>query len=124
MKFLIDMNLSPDWVRVLVEAGFEAVHWSSVGDPGAPDTELMQWAKDHDHVVFTHDLDFGTLLYATGASAPSVMQFRVQDVRPANVGTIAVAYLKQVETHLLSGALVTIDPAKVRFHLLPLKRVN
>lgn len=26
MKPLIDMNLSPDWVRVLGEKGFEALH--------------------------------------------------------------------------------------------------
>jgi predicted nuclease of predicted toxin-antitoxin system len=81
----------------------------------------MQWAKDNGYVVFTHDLDFGTLLYATGATAPSVVQFRMQDVRPAVVGAMVVSSLNQVMEHLLAGALITIDPAKVRFHMLPLK---
>src|SRR5438552_3542433 len=27
VKLLVDMNLSPQWVGVLIEAGFEAVHW-------------------------------------------------------------------------------------------------
>ncbi len=31
MKLLLDMNLSPAWVRFLEENGFEAVHWSTVG---------------------------------------------------------------------------------------------
>ena len=33
MKLLIDMNLSPSWVEALRVMGFEAVHWSNVGDP-------------------------------------------------------------------------------------------
>lgn len=30
------MNLSPAWVTVLAEAGHEALHWSTVGEAGAP----------------------------------------------------------------------------------------
>jgi predicted nuclease of predicted toxin-antitoxin system len=33
MKILLDMNLSPQWVRFLEQEGFEATHWSTVGDP-------------------------------------------------------------------------------------------
>jgi len=32
MKVLLDMNLSPRWVSLLVDAGMEAVHWSHIGD--------------------------------------------------------------------------------------------
>lgn len=62
MKILIDMNLSPAWVGFLEAQGFVAVHWSDVGDPRAPDRALMSWAREHGHVVFTHDLDFSVLL--------------------------------------------------------------
>ena len=65
MKILVDMNLSPLWVEPLSRGGFAAVHWSKVGDPRAPDRTLMQWAREHGYVVFTHDLDFGTLLTLT-----------------------------------------------------------
>jgi uncharacterized protein (DUF433 family) len=44
MKFLIDMNLSPLWVRFLAEKGFDSVHWSSIGRSSAPDTEIMDHA--------------------------------------------------------------------------------
>lgn len=44
MKVLIDMNLSPAWVETLGEAGFEALHWSAVGDPRAPDRKILKWA--------------------------------------------------------------------------------
>jgi predicted nuclease of predicted toxin-antitoxin system len=64
MKLLIDMNLSPDWVSVSV-VGIEAIHWSTVGDPRAPDRTIFAWAKEHSFVVFTNDLDFGAILAAS-----------------------------------------------------------
>lgn len=42
MKILIDMNLSPAWVDVLNQAGHEAIHWSNVGDPRAPDAQILE----------------------------------------------------------------------------------
>ena len=42
MKILIDMNLSPDWVKRLEAAGIESIHWSSVGESNAEDAEIMQ----------------------------------------------------------------------------------
>jgi len=33
MKLLLDMNLSPRWIQTLEDQGWEAVHWTSVGDP-------------------------------------------------------------------------------------------
>jgi len=38
MKFVIDMNLSPQWAAFLLEPGFEAaVHWSEIGCVDASD---------------------------------------------------------------------------------------
>ena len=88
MKILIDMNLSPEWVAVFKENGFEAVHWSQVGDQRASDRKIMQWARAKGHVVFTNDLDFGAILAATHAQGPSVIQVRTQDVTPEHLGPI------------------------------------
>ena len=30
MKLLVDMNLAPSWVGVLVDAGIDAAHWSTL----------------------------------------------------------------------------------------------
>jgi predicted nuclease of predicted toxin-antitoxin system len=57
MKLLIDMNLSPTWVRFLIEAGFEAIHWSEIDAGDAPDQDLLRWAADHQYVLLTNDLD-------------------------------------------------------------------
>ena len=40
-RLLVDMNLSTEWIPLLRAAGHEAVHWSEVGDPRAPDGDLM-----------------------------------------------------------------------------------
>ena len=82
IKFVVDVGLPPAWVDVLAKHGWPAVHWSGVGDPRAKDYVVMAWAREHRHVVFTHDLDFGTLLALTRASGPSVVQVRTQYFRP------------------------------------------
>ena len=88
MRIVIDMNLTPQRVEVFERHGFEAVHWQQVGARNAPDREIMQWARDNGDIVFTHDLDFGAILAATGADAPSVIQVRTQDVAPSHLETI------------------------------------
>ena len=65
MKILIDMNLSPRWTEVFLENNIEAVHWSGIGSAHANDAEILNYAKAHGYVVFTHDLDFSTILAKT-----------------------------------------------------------
>jgi predicted nuclease of predicted toxin-antitoxin system len=121
MKLLIDMNLSPKWVSVLEEAGWEAVHWSRIGRPDAPDHEILRYAKSNGYVIFTHDLDFGTILAATKADCPSVIQIRAQDVAPQHLGSLVLSALRQFDRHLEEGALVTVDQKKLRARILPLQ---
>ena len=122
MKILLDMNLSPSWIPVLTCAGFETVHWSTVGKQNAPDSELMLWAKQNDHVVFTHDLDFGDILASTKAAAPSVIQIRDQNIHPKHASTTMISALKQFQSQLESGALIVIDQNKVRARILPIQQ--
>lgn len=57
MKILIGMNLlPPSWVEVLAEKGFEAVHWSKIGDFGT--TEIITKALNQ----FEDELEKGALL--------------------------------------------------------------
>ncbi len=41
MKLLLDMNLSPKLTGMFQRKGYDAVHWSDVGNPSAPDKELI-----------------------------------------------------------------------------------
>jgi predicted nuclease of predicted toxin-antitoxin system len=121
VKVLIDMNLSPAWVETLREAGFEAAHWSAVGDPGAPDRTLLSWARSNGHVLLTHDLDFGAILAVSGSSGPSVLQLRARDVSPGHLGPLVAEALREYGGHLQRGALVTLDETSRRARILPLR---
>ncbi len=122
MKFLVDMNLSPLWVEALAESDIASVHWSTVGDHGAPDSEIMAYALTHEMFVLTHDLDFSAILAATFQCRPSVVQIRAMNVSPNVIGPQVVAAIRQSEAELLEGALVTVEPARLRLRLLPFKK--
>ena len=113
------MNLSVEWVDELARHGWSAV-WSAVGDPSAEDSVIMAWALANAHVVFTHDLDVGTMLALTHATGPSVLQVRGQDVLPEDIGPVVIAALRQHDAALAAGALVVVDVKKSRVRVLPL----
>ena len=49
------------------------------------------------------------------------MQVRSDNLSPASMGEQFIAALRQMEPDLAAGALVTIDPARTRINLLPLR---
>ena len=120
MRILVDMNLSPRWVDALDESGFDAVHWSTVGDGDAPDRTLMQWARQGGPVVFIHALDFSALLASTQASKPSTVQLRTGDIFPGHRSGLVVRALRQFESELREGAILSVDPDRARIRCLPL----
>ncbi len=120
IQILVDMNLSPDWVDALARHGWRSAHWSAIGNPSAPDREIMEWARSNSYVVFTHDLDFGTMLALTHASGPSVIQVRGQNILPDHMAPVVVAAITQHEPDLAAGALVVVDESKSRVRVLPL----
>jgi predicted nuclease of predicted toxin-antitoxin system len=122
MKILLDMNLSQLWVAPIQQAGFEVVHWISIGDAYAVDPEIMQYAQIHGYTICTQDLDFGLMLARSGHGKPSVVQIRAQDVLPQDIGPQVILALLRMEPELELGALVTVDPKKTRVRVLPLGR--
>ncbi len=121
MKVLIDMNLSTKWVPVLEQHGWHAVHWRDIGEPHASDNTIIAWAREKGYIVFTQDLDFGTLLATTYVQKPSVIQVRIQNALPKNLGPWLARILQQHETALESGALLTVTEDRTRVRILPFK---
>ena len=122
MNLVLDMNLSPTWVRYLEEHGFEAVHWSTIGPSTATDVVIMAWARDQGFVVITHDLDFSALVAITEAVGPSVLQIRTHDVLPDALGARVVRVLRQHGAALDEGAIVSVDELTSRVRVLPTRR--
>ena len=42
----------------------------------------MDWALAHSCIIFTHDLDFGTMLALTHEVGPSILQIRAENILP------------------------------------------
>ncbi len=114
------MNLSPSWAEFFVNHGFEAIHWSAIGEISARDSEILDYAAANSFIVFTHDLDFGTLLAIGKSSGPSVIQLRSQEVLPSVIGELVLRAVNSAASHLEMGALVTIDPSRQRVRLFPI----
>lgn len=120
MRLIVDMNMSINWISALVEAEFDAVHWSSLGKANATDTEIVQVARDQNAIVLTRDLDFGAILAATGMAKPSVVHLCDEDVfEPSAVARLVLA-LRAFEAELDAGAILTMSAQRVRLRVLPL----
>lgn len=118
MKLLVDMNLSPDWVPLLVTHGWKAQHWSEIGAGNAPDVALMRWAREQQYVILTQD--FSQLLFATHENGPSVVLLRMDNEFDAAARVHVCAALNLAEAALQEGALLTVTGTRVRLRHLPL----
>jgi len=118
------MNLSPGWAVFLTENNIEAVHWSYIGSPYAPDIEIVLYAQTHNYIILTNDLDFGYILALTHGKKPSVIQIRTGVLGYNKIGAIVLNAINQLTDDIENGALVTIDPRKTRVALLPLGKNN
>lgn len=121
MKILVDACLSPEWAGFLRQHGFVATHWSSLGPMQTPDSRLFQIASQDGYWIFTHDLDFGTILAFSGATGPSVIQARLQDISVGASGLVVIRALRQFDHLLHAGCILTILPGRHRVRVLPLQ---
>ena len=61
-EYLANMNISPITVEELKKLGLKIIRVSDVMDRKSTDIDILNYARDHDKVVITHDLDFSMLL--------------------------------------------------------------
>lgn len=122
MRFLVDMNLTPRWVRFLSAGGMEAVHWSEVGSGGEADAEICEYAREHGYTVLTNDLDFPQILAHTKETGPSVVLLRCAPLTPEVRGEAVTNVVRECATELERGAVLTVDwTGEARARLLPLR---
>lgn len=120
MKFLADMGISPDVVAQLRNEGHDIVHLGERRLHRSSDPEILEPAERENRIILTHDLDFGYLLAVSRSPLPSVIIFRLADMRPANV----IAHLRLVmmrqDAALTSGAILSVTERRIRVRRLPL----
>ena len=114
------LDLRPDGFGAPFTGVVDSIHWTTIGACDAEDSLIFSYALDGGWIVFTHDLDFGTLLAQTKSNGPSVIQARVEDPTPEIIGFLVLQLLKQFQSELFSGAIVTLAANKRKVRVLPI----
>jgi predicted nuclease of predicted toxin-antitoxin system len=69
-----------------------------------------------------HDLDFSELVAASGGEVPSVVIFRLRNMRPARVNEHLKRVLERHPEELESGAIFSVTEGRIRWRSLPFDR--
>ncbi|MBL7956766.1 MAG: DUF5615 family PIN-like protein [Flavobacteriales bacterium] len=121
MTLVVDVCMPPLLAKRLKEAGHDAVHWSEIGDPQASDSVILGRSRAQGFVIIIHDLDFGDLLAASGASGPSVIIVREQSTDPDDILSFLMRTLEQFEEEIAKGCLISVNSAFARTRPLPIR---
>jgi predicted nuclease of predicted toxin-antitoxin system len=120
MKLLLDQGLPRSAAALLHEAGIDAIHVADIGFSAADDTDILQRAQEDERVVVTLDADFHALLALTEATSPSVIRIRIERLRAQALTNLLLTVIGECEEDLELGAVVTVEPSRIRVRRLPL----
>ncbi len=124
MKFLANMGISPETVRFLRDFGHEAVHLHEEGLDRLPDPDILLKARREGYVLLTSDLDFGELLAHSGEALPSVVIFRLSNMRPESVNRHLAEVIERFATNLERGVIASVTDRRIRVRQLPIRRAE
>jgi len=90
----------------------------------AIDEVILERAMREERILISADTDFGTLLAETGFAAPSVILFRRTSGNPQTEFELLSMVLNrsEVQESLQKGAIVIVEPRKLRIRELPIVR--
>ncbi|MDQ7066136.1 MAG: DUF5615 family PIN-like protein [candidate division KSB1 bacterium] len=120
MKFLLDVGISVKVAEFLEELGHQPIHLWNVGLETLRDADILSKARKENRVLLTHDLDFPDLVAASQAKLPSIIVFRLRDMRPEKVIAHLKGILKDYSHFLKKGAIITVTEGKLRVRTLPI----
>jgi predicted nuclease of predicted toxin-antitoxin system len=116
------MGISPHTVTFLQGLGHDAVHLYTQGLDRLGDPAILRKAQEEGRVLLTHDLDFGELLAASGDALPSVIIFRLRDMRPDTVNQHVLGIISQQGRSLDQGAIISVTEGRIRVRPLPIRK--
>jgi predicted nuclease of predicted toxin-antitoxin system len=120
VKFLADMGISLKTVAFLHALGHDVVHLANQGLERLPDRDIVAKARQEGRILLVHDLGFGELVAASGATLPSVITFRLRNMHPDRVNGALQRLLPQHGDALERGAMISVTEGQVRVRSLPL----
>ena len=121
LAFLANMNISPLTVEELRKLGWDIVRIPEVIDRKSKDADILAYARNHNMVVITQDLDFSMILAIGGHTKPSLINLRLENSRPDFVTSRIIDVVSVMERELKQGVVVTIDETSARYRDLPIQ---
>ena len=115
------MGISPRTVAYLRDSGHDATHLNDQNLGRLPDSEILDKARSEERILLTHDLDFGELIAASAAHLPSVIIFRLRNMRPDSLNRYMTLILEEHEDLLDSGFIMSVTEGQIRSRTLPLE---
>lgn len=116
------MGLAQSTARFLRQQSHDAVHLRDEGLQRVDDTVIIEKACAEGRIVLTHDLDFGRVVALSGRDIPSVITFRLSDMRASTVNRHLAEVLLRFAEHLVAGALVSVTDHDIRVRRLSVAR--
>ena len=121
MRFLVDNALPPLMVEALRQSGHDAIHVRELGLATAADITIFEQAERDRRVIVSADTDFGTILALRRSSQPSVILFRGATPRqPHHQASLVLANLDAISASIERGAVVVLEPQRIRIRTLPI----
>jgi predicted nuclease of predicted toxin-antitoxin system len=120
IKLIGDMNISPQTVTALQQQGWDIIRVPDVLPATASDVEILNFARQENRVIVTHDLDFSMLVALSGYNQPSLITLRLSSTNLNTVNQKLLEILPQVEQQLQAGSAITIEDTAVRIRQLPI----
>jgi predicted nuclease of predicted toxin-antitoxin system len=119
VKLLVDESLASRVAVLLAASGHDAIHVGDRGLLGSPDETVLAFAQGEDRIVVTADTDFGTLLALSAPPQPSVILLRQPGRRAEQRAAAVNGAIQAVSEALEAGAMVVVEPSRLRVRLLP-----
>jgi predicted nuclease of predicted toxin-antitoxin system len=121
MRFLADMGISPATVAFLRDQGHDAIHLHEQDLDRLEDSCILEKGLLEARVILTHDLDFAELIAASAARLPSIVIFRLRNMRPEMVNDYLHTVTTDHRAALEQGAVVSVSERQIRVRLLPIE---
>ncbi len=106
-----------EWLR---QQGHDAIRLRDEGLHRMPDGDIFAKAAAEDRVILTFDLDFGEIAALSKGKKASVILFRLQNTRAAQVIDRLSHLLASSATALEKGAVIVVEGSRHRVRYLPI----
>ena len=121
MRLLVDMPVSPRTAEFLRILGHEVVHIAELDMAQASDSEIIERAKAEGMTIVTEDLDYGTILAATGELEPGVIILRVGNWTRKQIEHRLEQVFRQMPENSFRNAIAVMERHRVRLRRLPVR---